>query len=339
MPNVIDIYQPRYLAEVVRQAPPLHTFFRDTFFTNVRTFVTERVDIDIIKGNRRMAAFVHPKAGGQVLESEGYETESYAAPLINPYDVTTAERFMTRLPGEDLYSGMTPAQRAARQLVDEYMRLNDAATRREEWMAAQAITTGRIPVKGKGVDEVIDFGFTNKKTLTGTAQWGKSAAKIRDNLSAWVDEVSVHGFSNVDMAILGKNALQAFLADESIYKALDNRRMILGEIAPRNLPNGVRYIGWLAEPGLDLYTYNEVYLDDWTDPENPVTKPLMPENKVILAPSNPGFMRAYGACSYIEDSSKEWVTSQTARLLRCYVKPESVKLKRKPFSDSSFLCS
>ena len=187
MPNVIDIYQPRYLAEVVRQAPPLHTFFRDTFFTNVRTFVTERVDIDIIKGNRRMAAFVHPKAGGQVLESEGYETESYAAPLINPYDVTTAERFMTRLPGEDLYSGMTPAQRAARQLVDEYMRLNDAATRREEWMAAQAITTGRIPVKGKGVDEVIDFGFTNKKTLTGTAQWGKSAAKIRDNLSAWVD--------------------------------------------------------------------------------------------------------------------------------------------------------
>lgn len=48
MPNVIDIYQPRYLAEVVRQAPPLHTFFRDTFFTNVRTFVTERVDIDII---------------------------------------------------------------------------------------------------------------------------------------------------------------------------------------------------------------------------------------------------------------------------------------------------
>ena len=316
MPNVIDIYQPRYLAEVVRQAPPLHTFFRDTFFTNVRTFVTERVDIDIIKGNRRMAAFVHPKAGGQVLESEGYETESYAAPLINPYDVTTAERFMTRLPGEDLYSGMTPAQRAARQLVDEYMRLNDAATRREEWMAAQAITTGRIPVKGKGVDEVIDFGFTNKKTLTGTAQWGKSAAKIRDNLSAWVDEVSVHGFSNVDMAILGKNALQAFLADESIYKALDNRRMILGEIAPRNLPNGVRYIGWLAEPGLDLYTYNEVYLDDWTDPENPVTKPLMPENKVILAPSNPGFMRAYGACSYIEDSSKEWVTSQTARLDR-----------------------
>ena len=29
MPNQIDIYQPRYLAEVVRSAPPVHTFLPD----------------------------------------------------------------------------------------------------------------------------------------------------------------------------------------------------------------------------------------------------------------------------------------------------------------------
>ena len=55
MPNEVNIYTPRYLAEVVRQAPPVHTFFRDTFFTNRKNFVTERVDIDIKKGGRRMA--------------------------------------------------------------------------------------------------------------------------------------------------------------------------------------------------------------------------------------------------------------------------------------------
>lgn len=54
MPNTIDIYQPRYLAEVVRSAPPVHTFLRDTFFTNVKTFTTEEVDIDIVKGDREM---------------------------------------------------------------------------------------------------------------------------------------------------------------------------------------------------------------------------------------------------------------------------------------------
>lgn len=68
MPNEVNIYTPRYLAEVVRQAPPIHTYFRDTFFTNIKTFSTERVDIDLVKGDRRMAAFVHPlrrRAGAQ----------------------------------------------------------------------------------------------------------------------------------------------------------------------------------------------------------------------------------------------------------------------------------
>ena len=30
MPNEVNIYTPRYLAEVVRLAPPVFTFFRDT---------------------------------------------------------------------------------------------------------------------------------------------------------------------------------------------------------------------------------------------------------------------------------------------------------------------
>ncbi len=319
MPNEVNIYEPRYLAEVVRQTPPVHKFFLDTFFTNIKTFVTKRVDIDLVKGDRRMAAFVHPNVGGQVLSRNGYKTESFAAPLVNPYDVTTADQLMERLPGEDLYSGMTPADRAARQLMDDYRRLDDAATRREEWMAAQAILNGAIHVKGKGVDATIDFRFTNKKSLTGTAQWGKSAAKIRDNLNDWVEEVRVNGFSNVDMAVLGKAAARALLRDEDICKCLDNRRMILGEINPRELPNGVRYLGRLNDPSIDLYTYSEVFLDDWTDPENPATKPLMPDNKVVLAPSNPEFVRAYGACSYIDDRTNRWVTAQSQRLLREYV--------------------
>ena len=40
MANEVNIYSPRYLAEVVRQTPAVHTYFRDTFFTNVKTFAT-----------------------------------------------------------------------------------------------------------------------------------------------------------------------------------------------------------------------------------------------------------------------------------------------------------
>ena len=102
MANEINIYEPWYLAEAVRTAPPIRTFLRDRFFSNVKTFSTERVDIDIVKGNRKMAAFVHPMVGGEIVQNEGYETKSYAQPLINPATVTTADLFMKRLPGEDI---------------------------------------------------------------------------------------------------------------------------------------------------------------------------------------------------------------------------------------------
>jgi hypothetical protein len=317
--NEINIYTPRYLAEVVRQAPAVHTFFRDKFFTNVKTFATERVDIDLVKGDRRMAAFVHPRSGGKVLKENGFKTESYKPPLVNPYDVSTADQLMSRLPGEELYSGMTPAQRGAQKLIDEYNRLNDATTRREEWMAVQAIVTGQIPVVGDGVEETIDFGFTNTVTLTGTNRWGQSGAKILDNLDDWTEATLTNGFTNVDMAIFGKTALRLFLTDADVQKQLDNRRIELGLIQPRDLPNGVRYIGHLNKPSLDIYEYAEVYYDDWTDPSSPETKPLVPANKVVLISSNAGFMMAYGACTYIDDDSQAWVTAQTARLLRSYV--------------------
>ena len=52
MANEINIYEPRYLAEAVRTAPPICTFLRDRFFSKVKTFPTKNVDIDIVKGNR-----------------------------------------------------------------------------------------------------------------------------------------------------------------------------------------------------------------------------------------------------------------------------------------------
>lgn len=319
MANEVNIYTPRYLAEVVRQAPPVHTYFRDTFFTRVVTFPTERVDIDLVKGDRRMAAFVHPRMGGKVIPASGYETKSYKPPCVAPADITTADMLMARMPGETMYSGRTPAQRAAERLMADHNRLNDALTRREEWMCVQAIVYGEIPIVGEGVNETVDFGHSNRIALEDGARWGQSGVSIQDNLEDWTSQVLIEGFANVDTVIMGKAALRLFLKDETIMKVLDNRRVEMGMIAPRSLPNGVQYIGHLNKPNVDIYTYAEVYYDDWTDPEAPETKPLIPDNVVILIPSAPGFALAYGANTYIDDATGQWVTSEGARLLRSYV--------------------
>ena len=314
MPNMVDLYTPRTLAEVVKTTPPVRTFLRDRFFTNVKTFPTKRVDIDIVKGNRKMAAFIHPMVGGEIVQATGYETKSYAPPLINPATISTADQLLKRLPGEDMYSGKTPADRAAEKLIEEYNQLNDMTTRREEWMAAQVLTTGQLKVKGKGVDEVIDFGLTNKITLASTKKWGASAADIWGNLKDWKQQVSRNGFANANMVIMGKAAADAFLADATIKNLLDNRRIEIGAIKPEEMEGGLTYYGHLNLPGVDIYGYDEVYLDD----ETGETKPLIPDNVVLMIPSAASFMRAYGLCTYLDDAGA-WHEAETDRLLCTYV--------------------
>ena len=275
---------------------------------------TKRVDIDIVKGNRKMAAFIHPMVGGEIVQAEGYETKSYAPPLINPATISTADQLLERLPGEDMYSGRTPADRAAEKLIEEYNQLNDMTTRREEWMAAQVLTTGQLKVKGKGVDEVIDFGLTNKITLASTKKWGGSAADIWGNLKDWKQQVSRNGFANANMVIMGKAAADAFLADATIKNLLDNRRIEIGAIKPEEMEGGLTYYGHLNLPGVDIYGYDEVYLDDADDS----TKPLIPDNMVLMLPSAAGFVRAYGLCTYLDDAGA-WHSAETDRLLRTYV--------------------
>ena len=185
-------------------------------------------------------------------------------------------------------------------------------------MCAEAIKTGLIHVEGPGVKEDIDFDFTNTVSLTGDEQWGGSKAAILNNLEDWVSRVLIEGFANVDTAIMGKTALRKFLDDADVMKKLDNRRVELGIIAPRELPGGVSYIGHLNKPNLDIMQYAGVYLDDWTDPANPTVKPLVDDNMIILISSAAGFIMAYGACSYY-DESKQLVTAQTSRLMHSYI--------------------
>ena len=118
MPNTVSIYEPRTMMGVIRKLPPVHTFFRSTFFFHEKTFVTKSVDMDYKKGARKLAPFVSREIGGKVVPNTGYTTETYTPPFIAPDKVTTIDDILDRQPGESLYSGRTPAQRAVyRSLV------------------------------------------------------------------------------------------------------------------------------------------------------------------------------------------------------------------------------
>ena len=69
MPNTVSIYEPRTMMGVIRKMPPAHTFFRNTFFTEEKTFTTETVDMDFKKGARKLAPFVSRVIGGKAVQA------------------------------------------------------------------------------------------------------------------------------------------------------------------------------------------------------------------------------------------------------------------------------
>lgn len=331
----VNLFEPRTMMEAIRRMAPVNTFLRDTFFKSPLTFDTKTVEVDFYKGKRKVAPFVHPKIGGKTVENAGYQTNIFTPALVAPDKITTADDLMNRVPGEPLYGGMSPAERGAVKLGQDLAELDEMITRREELMAAQALFTGKIPVKGEGLDYEIDFQFTNKVTLSGTDLWSDTANSdpIAD-LESWYLQVQIAGLLNPDVCIMANDASNAFINHPKVQKLFDLRQINIGKIDTKLLPNGVTYVGRLEKLGLDIYVYNEWYLDDWTDPANPTNKPMVPNGVVSLLSTRARYSMAYGAVTLINQESEQFYTVEGKRIPDSWIEKKParrfVQLNSKP---------
>lgn len=313
----ISIYDPRTMGKLVERMPKVQTFIKSTFFRNVETFDTQKIDVDFKKGNRQLAPFVHKKIGGVTIDNEGYETNTYEPPLVAPNKITTVDDILKRTPGESLYGGKSPNQRAVEKMQRDFTELDEMITRREEWMCCQALFTGKIPIldkDGKELQAEIDFQFTNKVTLIGANAWNKKTGGKIKQLKEWRKQVQKTGFVNCNICIMGDEALEAFIMDEEVQKLLDVERYDLAVIKPRELPNGVTYIGTIQGEGMDIYSYNEWFLDNWTDKDKPENKPLVPTNAVALLSTEANYSMYYGGVGVVDESGKTIAVVEGSRI-------------------------
>ena len=296
----VDIYETRAMLRALRTEADTGRFILDTLFTNVETFDTEHVDIDIVKGDERLAPFVAPVVEGKLMEDQGFTTRSYKPAYVKPkYITTAAEIVRDRVAGEDIYSGDAPNRaevRLAKQLADG----ENQVTRREEWMASQGLVSGKVSVVGDGMNMEIDFGMNPNHliTLTGTDLWSDAAtSKPLSDLSDWADMISEDGQANADILILGIDAAAALMGNESFTKALDNRRITLGEIKPSQLAKGVTYLGEITTEGFSgsVYRYAGSYID-----ENGDRQYFIPKDRAVMTSTTADFRRNFGAIADLD---------------------------------------
>ena len=329
----IDLFDTRTLLQSVSLMKPAKTFLRDTFFTDIVTATTEAVDVDIQKGARRLAPFVHPRLGSKTVDNIGFTTKSFTPPQIGADYYFTGQDLQKRLPGENLYSQNSPDDRLMKLIGGKLAEFDTMISRTEEWMCAQALFTGQIVINGYGYNNVIiDFDVTNKETLAAKAKWSYVSADRTespiDGLKRWKRSVLKASGENPNTCVMSPDVADAFMKHPDVKAYFDSYQkgnIDMGQLAPKQSINGVYFIARINELGLDLYSYEEYYINPTTGTESQ----LVPVGTVMLCSSNVRFQMLYGAIIDVEIGSyamprvpKTWIEHKpSARVLQLVSRP------------------
>ena len=288
------------------------------------------IDIDIIRGDERIAALVQRGTYSSSLGSanksrrDGKFTEiSRKFPLIKEQGHITGEQILNRVPGENPYMRMDRISRMRYHALREHMASFRAIIRTQEFLASQSILTGKMPaiLNTTNANLIYDFCRAASHNITVGTDWsagpaGGTSAPIMGDIEGGCAKVRADGKVFPDMMVCGATAINNMVNDPMFQKMADNRRFEfiqfggapgtsagVGDDMFRKAGYGAKYDRFIAggmiprgilrtPEGYELviFTYIEVYTDPVTG--NP-TK-YMPDNLVVIASSSARCDRYFG---------------------------------------------
>lgn len=294
------------------------SFFLDNFFTQVETSETDKVyfDVELDGQRRRLSPFVHPLVEGKIVETLGYQTQSFTPAYVKDKRVFDATKNFRRTIGEAIGTGqaLTPAQRQNANLIRNQADQVEMLTRRMEIMAIEALRTGKETVEMQYPDGttktfVVDFKrhASLTQTLTTGTKWGDTGVVPTADIREMQMNVLRRSGVSVRTVVMEPDAWEKFFASENLQKVLDLRRVDTGEIKPELAPVNSQYMG--AYGGTDYWVYTDFYID----PVDNTEKPVLPSGTVLGVGDIMG-VRHFGAIKDEEAGyqsreyfSKSWV--------------------------------
>jgi hypothetical protein len=278
--------------------PGVPSFLRDRLFSNVRIFDTKGIDIDVAKGGRDVPVYVGKKESGNLVEHDGYVSLHYETPDLHEYKFIGPEDLQFKEIGENVYNYTPPAAQAAKRLNEDFADLDTRFNRLEELQAVEVLLTGKLVPRDKAGKAFPEIDYQMQGTHRPVWEWSdpgvKKNAIIETMEDANIDLLVKDGGKSVGLVVMGRNAAKTFMRKmdpDNETSGLNSVRVTRGEIAPQSLPGGVSYLGRFVEIGnAPIYCYAEWYRDPWTH----VTRPIFPEDMVLMVGSGARFDRNYG---------------------------------------------
>ena len=259
------------LLQAVEKIDAPSNFLSQTFFPNKISVLTDTVAIEYRKEGRQAAPYIVKGAKGVNIARNGSHAKMYSAPKFGARRVISAEDVEHRLFGEtpNIFSPVKAEERQARLMAQDLAQLTRMIQTRREVMASEVLQTGKLTMNAYADDgrivstDTIDFETGGASAVI--RDWDDATAKIYDDLYNTSEYIQENTGAVPTVAICGKNVEKYLLANNEIknWLMIPNRQnLAMMNLQPHFQSPQIRYIGTISALNLELYSYNQTYIDE-----------------------------------------------------------------------------
>lgn len=290
--NPFAIKETHELLPIVEDIKAPSRVLSDLFFSqHVQTY-SDILSIEYTKSHRRLAPYIVTGSKGVNMSRDKSQVASYRAPLIGARRTLSTAEISQRIAGEQpIFSTLTPADRALQIQGNDMRDLKNMVLNKQEKMAAELLTTGKLEVRGFADDgnkvEEQTITFEENYVVSPTISWDNANATIYSDIKGVCDFIAEEAGALPDVMICGANIEKYLLNNAEIYKwlsILNAENLKVASFAPKFTSPQSRYIGTINSLGLEVRSYQTTYIDDMT---GDVT-PFIPADMCIIGISGSG---------------------------------------------------
>lgn len=307
----------KHMALEYIQEAPAPMGLSSYFTTNARNYYTsETIEFDIEREGEDVAPVLTDiKDGYTKFALDEFTNKEFKAPVIKELFDINAFDMMKRQLGQITFTDPNFRANAMTQFM-RHMRFGGKRQRRTmELMASQVLQTGSVTLKDdKGADSyTIDFKPKATHFPTFATAWSDfvNSDPIAD-LTSLCTVINTDGQSMPKDALFGQGSWDALVRNETVQKLLDNRRMVLGGIAPREVTGGLRYMGYLELVGFRLDMY--VYTGEYKDVKAATNSRYLEDDSVVVIAEGYRFDATFGAIPLIVPPEARAMSFLTGRM-------------------------
>jgi hypothetical protein len=264
--------------------------FLQSFFTMKpgNAYNGKKIELDIQRFGEDVAVAMKAGTEANINDVDLVTTKEFTPPAYGEAVSCDVNDLVERTAGVDQYSDAYNgyAAKLIAKLNTAFQVIRAMITRSVELQASQILQTGTLTLTDRvgGTVYVIDFKPKATHFPTVSTSWSAAGADPLGDLQSLIDVIRSDGQVNANQAIFGAVALKNFLANTDVQANLDNRRVTIGEIRPRQDNRGATFYGfvWIGAYMVEIWTYAEGYKHAQT---GAFTK-YVDDDKVILTSSD-----------------------------------------------------